>query len=65
VALSVAAPLALGSIVGSTLGAQYIAINIPEEYLKWGFAAIMVLLGAQSFRSAGPLFTKAVKKAIK
>jgi uncharacterized membrane protein YfcA len=61
VVVGVVLPLALGSGVGSYLGARHLALALPEEYLKWGFCTMMLFLGALTIRSAGPI-RQAVKK---
>jgi uncharacterized membrane protein YfcA len=48
---SVAAPIALGSVVGAVLGAR-ILINVPAQRLRLMFIGILVLLAAQMLLAA-------------
>ena len=48
---SVAAPIALGSVVGAVLGAR-ILINVPAQRLRLMFLGILVLLAAQMLLAA-------------
>uniref|UniRef100_I2CRK5 Membrane transporter protein n=2 Tax=Nannochloropsis gaditana TaxID=72520 RepID=I2CRK5_NANGC len=57
---SFVAPLAVGSLCGSFLGGKEIAMQIPENYLKWGFGIMMVVLGSKTIYSAGPLKSMAL-----
>jgi len=36
------------------------SIQIPENYLKWGFGIMMVVLGSKTIYSAGPLKSMAL-----
>jgi uncharacterized membrane protein YfcA len=48
---SVAAPVALGSVVGAVLGAR-VLINVPAQRLRLMFIVILVILAAQMFMAA-------------
>jgi uncharacterized membrane protein YfcA len=48
---SVAAPVALGSVVGAVLGAR-ILMNVPAERLRLMFIVILVILAAQMLLAA-------------
>jgi uncharacterized protein len=48
---SVAAPIALGSVVGAVLGAR-ILINVPAQRLRLMFIGILILLAAQMLLAA-------------
>jgi uncharacterized membrane protein YfcA len=51
IATSVAAPIALGSVVGAVLGAR-VLMNVPNEKLRLMFTAILVLLALQMLLAA-------------
>lgn len=44
--------LAMGSFLGAYFGGRDIAMHCPEEYLRWGFSCLMMVLGVRTWRKA-------------
>ncbi|KAL7438349.1 hypothetical protein ACHAXM_006164 [Skeletonema potamos] len=53
VAWRVASSLALGSAAGAYIGGKEIGLHLEEDVLRGGFGALMLVLGARTWRTAG------------
>ena len=57
-------PLIIGSITGATVGSN-IALSVPEDWLRWGFATVFAVLGARILRAPIKVDNRTPERAVK